>query len=258
MVFITQLQEYLHHVAAQQYEKVEVLSFNLYFHPSEQLTFFNYGIPTVTEIESIGTALATVRTEFANRNRRTRFEFLQEFNPQLGNFLSQDGFIKESSQPLMICSAETYMPHANLADLKIQEITENSEAGAFQQFLTLQSRGLVVKIAKTVSLESARQFSQMLGRGRAYIGWLAGEPVAVGMINAPSNGICELVGLATLAEYRRQGIATAISSKAIEQAFDRGVEIVFLTAANQLAGRVYKKIGFENYTTALAYIDKEI
>ena len=76
-------------------------------------------------------------------------------------------------------------------------------------------------------------------------------------VNAPRNGICELVGLATLAEYRRQGIATAISSKAIEQAFDRGVGTVFLTAANELAGRVYKKIGFENYTIVLAYIDSE-
>jgi len=257
MINITQLQEYLHHIADQQYETVKIPSFNLYFHPSELLTFFNYGIPTVTEIETIGKALSTVRTEFAKRNRRARFEFLEEFNPQLGEILSQCGFDEESRQNLMVCSSETYVPNANVADLVIEEITKNSEFGAFHQYLTTQSQGFGEGDAEAVKLESAQQLSQMLGQGRAYVGWLAGEPVAVGMVTAPYNGICELAGLATLAEYRCQGIATAISGKAIEQAYAQGVEIVFLTAADKQAGRVYQKIGFENFTIVLAYIDKE-
>ena len=96
MISITQLQEYLHHIAQQQYEAVKIPTFTLYFHPSDTLTFFNYGIPNVTEIETIGAALTTVRTEFSNRNRRVRFEYLEEFNPKLGTILRQNGFIEES------------------------------------------------------------------------------------------------------------------------------------------------------------------
>ena len=69
--------------------------------------------------------------------------------------------------------------------------------------------------------ESAQQFLRMLGQGRAYIGLLEEKPVAVGMVTETYNGICELTGLATLPNYRRQGIATAIASNAVAQAFDR-------------------------------------
>lgn len=51
MISITQLQEYLHLNAQQQYEAVKIPYSTLYFHPSEALTFFNYGIPNVTEVE---------------------------------------------------------------------------------------------------------------------------------------------------------------------------------------------------------------
>ena len=84
---------------------------------------------------------------------------------------------------------------------------------------------------------------------------MAGKPVAVGMVSEAYNSICELVGLATLADYRRQGIATAITREAVARAFEHGTEVVFLTAADERAGRVYQKVGFANYTTVLAYID---
>jgi predicted acetyltransferase len=75
------------------------------------------------------------------------------------------------------------------------------------------------------------------------------------MVTEPYNGICELAGLATLSTYRRLGFATAITSKAVSQAFENGVEIVFLTAADERAGRVYQKVGFEKFTSILAYVD---
>ena len=257
MISITQLQEYLHHIAQQQYETVKIPTFTLYFHPNETLTFFNYGIPNVTEIDTIGAALTTVRTEFSNRNRRARFEYLEEFNPKLGTILRQNGFIEESRQYLMVCSAETYLSNADVTHLVIKEITENSEVSAAQQFLTVQGWGFGGEETEVATAESAQQFLRMLGKGRAYVGLLAGKPVAVGMVTEIYNGICELAGLATLAAYRCQGIATAITSKAVEQAFERGADVVFLTAADEQAGRVYQKVGFENYTTVLAYVDSD-
>jgi ribosomal protein S18 acetylase RimI-like enzyme len=258
MISLAQFQEYFHHIAEQQYETVKIPSFTLYFHPSEPLPFFNYGIPTETEIETIGTVLTSVRAEFASRNRRARFEYLEKFNPSLGAILKQQGFKEESRDVLMVCNPDTYVPSANMADLVIEEITEHSDVGDAQQFLTIQARGFGGEGTEVANVESARHFLRMLGQGRAYIGRLIGAPVAVGMIMETYNGICELAGLATLAEYRRQGIATAITSLAVEQAFDHGAEVVFLTAADERAGRVYQKIGFENYTIVLAYIDNHI
>jgi ribosomal protein S18 acetylase RimI-like enzyme len=255
MTFITQLQESLHHIAERQYETVRIPPFILYFHPREPLTFFNYGIPNITEIEAIEPALITVRNEFANRNRRARFEFLEEYNPQLGTILSQNGFVEESRQNLMVCNPATYAPNTTETDLVIEELTHSSDVSAAQQFLTIQSCGFGGEETEVASLESAQQFLQMLGQGKAFVGWLAGKPVAVGMVSEPYNSICELAGLATLADYRRQGIATAITREAVARAFEYGTEVVFLTAADERAGRVYQKVGFANCTTVLAYID---
>ena len=257
MISITQLQEYLHYIAQQQYEMVNVPNFTLYFHPSEELTFFNYGIPNLPEITTVGTALVTVRNEFANRNRLARFEYLEAFNPHLAAILKQNGFIEESRQYLMVCNVETVLSTANVANLVIETITENSDVSSAQRFLSIQSWGFGGDETKAATKESAQQFLRMLGQGRAYLGLLAEKPVAVGMITEPYNGICELAGLATLPDFRRQGIATAIASNAVVQAFDRDVESVFLTAADEQAGRVYQKVGFENYTIVLAYVDKE-
>jgi GNAT superfamily N-acetyltransferase len=257
MISITYLQEYLHHIAQQQYEAVKIPYFTLYFHPSDELTFFNYGIPNVSKIATMGKTFTTLRTEFANRNRRVRIEYLEEFNPKLGKMLKQNGFVEDSRQYLMVCSAETYSPKGNVANFVIKEITENSNLSAAQRFLTIQGRGFGGEPSEVVTVERAQQFLRMLGKGRAYVGLLAGKPVAVGMVTGPYNGICELAGLATLSAYRRHGIATAVTSKAVKQAFEDGVENVFLTAADERAGRVYQKVGFENYTTVLAYVDSD-
>ena len=160
MISITQLQEYLHHIAQQQYETVKIPTFTLYFHPNETLTFFNYGIPNVTEIDTIGAALTTVRTEFSNRNRRARFEYLEEFNPKLGTILRQNGFIEESRQYLMVCSAETYLSNADVTHLVIKEITENSEVSAAQQFLTVQGWGLAGKRPKLLPQKVPSNFCE--------------------------------------------------------------------------------------------------
>jgi len=257
MISIIQLQEYLHHIAQQQYEAVKIPYFTLYFHPSETLKYFNYGIPHVIEIETIETTLTIARAEFASRNRRARFEYLEEFDPKLGAILRQSGFIEESQQYLMVCSPKTFSSNARVPNLVIEEITENSGVSAAQRFLTIQGRGFGGEVTELATAESAQQFLRMLGKGRAYVGLLAGKPVAVGMVTESYNGICELAGLATLSAYRRQGIATAITSKTVEQAFEKGAEVVILTAADEHAGRVYQKVGFENYTIMLAYIDND-
>jgi hypothetical protein len=80
--------------------------------------------------------------------------------------LRQNGFIEESRQYLMVCSTETYSSNANVADLVIREITENSEVSTAQQFLTIQSWGFGGEETEVAIAESARQFLRMLGKGR--------------------------------------------------------------------------------------------
>ena len=60
-----------------------------------------------------------------------------------------------------------------------------------------------------------------------------------------SDGVTELVGIATLTEYRRRGYGGALTTFAAQSAFANGASLVFLTAADEAAGRVYQRVGFQ-------------
>jgi len=61
------------------------------------------------------------------------------------------------------------------------------------------------------------------------------------------------VGITTLAEYRRQGIGAALTAAMTRAAFDSGVEVVFLIAANEAARRLYERLGFRTVAKLLEY-----
>jgi ribosomal protein S18 acetylase RimI-like enzyme len=76
------------------------------------------------------------------------------------------------------------------------------------------------------------------------------------MYTAPLDGLTELAGGTTLEAYRRRGIGAAMVAAAAAAAFERGVEITFLTAASEYASHVFQRAGFEWYGTGLAYADE--
>jgi predicted GNAT family acetyltransferase len=64
-------------------------------------------------------------------------------------------------------------------------------------------------------------------------------------------------GTTTLAEFRRRGIAAALTAHMVATAFAHGVEVVCLSAAGEHAGWVYERVGFQPFATMLAYIAPE-
>ncbi|HLF75923.1 MAG TPA: GNAT family N-acetyltransferase [Dehalococcoidia bacterium] len=79
--------------------------------------------------------------------------------------------------------------------------------------------------------------------------YLDDRPVAVGS-HQPVAGVTEIVGVATLPAYRRRGLATAVVDLLIEDALQRGVETIFLSADDDDVARVYERLGFRRVATA--------
>lgn len=65
-----------------------------------------------------------------------------------------------------------------------------------------------------------------------------------GSLTHPHQGVAEAAGIATLPESRRMGIADAVTAALCAEAFRRGMTVVFLTAADEAAGRIYTRAGF--------------
>lgn len=77
-------------------------------------------------------------------------------------------------------------------------------------------------------------------------------PMAVGShqpVQVAGEWISELVGLGTLAEYRGRGLAAAIASALAEHA-SAFCDLVFLSAGDSDAARVYERAGFIRVGTA--------
>ncbi|MBE2317124.1 GNAT family N-acetyltransferase [Solirubrobacter sp. CPCC 204708] len=83
------------------------------------------------------------------------------------------------------------------------------------------------------------------GITRMAIATIGEDVVAVGQ-HQPVADVTEIVGVATVPEARRRGIAGALTARLVE---DAAADIVFLSAGED-AARVYARLGFERHGTA--------
>jgi ribosomal protein S18 acetylase RimI-like enzyme len=262
---IDALQAYLRRVAALQYETVPLPGLTLYFHPSDDLIFFNYAIPDpgwagAGPPGALDVSLARMRAECAARRRRPRFEFIHEAAPGLDAALRAAGFVEQARQSLMVCTAATVRAAPPVPGLHIQEWDGAAPLDALQAVLTVQRRGFDPGDAGSATPDEARHLARTLGGGRAFLARLDGQAAAAGIYSAPLEAgpqgtrFAEIAGLATLAPFRRRGIATALAARAAQSALDRGVDVVCLVAEDERAGRVYERVGFRARATRLAYV----
>ena len=77
----------------------------------------------------------------------------------------------------------------------------------------------------------------------------AAGPVCVGW-HQPVDDTTEVVGVATLPCARRRGLAASLTAKLVEDALERGVSTIFLTAGSDDVARVYARVGFERVGTS--------
>jgi GNAT superfamily N-acetyltransferase len=257
MFSVARLQAYLRHNARKQYEAVAVPPFTLFFHPTSAFPFFNYAIPDEPCAGDLTGALTMVREQFTVRSRQPRFEFIEEFAPDLPPSLREAGLIEEERQQGMLCTPETYQSGPEAAGLTIAQLTAASSVGEAQDFVTVQMQGFNPDQTQPATEADATQFLADLREGVAFLARLAGQPVGAGLYTTPFGGLTEVTGLATLKPFRRRGIATAVVAMAAQIAFRQGVEAIYLTAADEQAGRVYERVGFHRFVTMLTYAEAQ-
>lgn len=251
------LQAYMRAAAAGTHDAVEVPPFELFFNPNDALRFYNYGVPAEPVRDISPETMARLRAEFARRERLLRFEFIEQYAPHFGAALAAAGLVEEGRNPLMVCTPETFHPAPLVPSLEIRPLAPASPSADLAAFISVQGRSFGEEDRVEATDAQVEDLRRRSGQGSSYfLGLLDGEPVVAGAYTAPLDGFTELVGIATLAEYRRRGIASALTAAMIRTAFRAGVRIAFLGAADERAGRVYERVGFRPYATALAYCEE--
>lgn len=253
MLTFDRIQAQLRASAQQNYEAVAAPPFTYFFNPDDPALWSNYAIPDSPVGGDLTVALTALVDAFRARERLPRFEFIEEFAPQLAPALVAQGFIEEMRALLMVCTPATYQPVESIADVMVVELTEIAPLAAIQEFLTVQRRGFGNEDASAVAASEAQQFRDRFQTTRVFAARVDNQIVSAGCLLPAHGGLTEIAGIATLRTFRRQGLATLLTASAVQAAFAQGLEAVFLTAGSAEAGRVYERVGFRPTGSGLAY-----
>jgi GNAT superfamily N-acetyltransferase len=66
----------------------------------------------------------------------------------------------------------------------------------------------------------------------------------------PVGEVSAIVGVATLPSARRRGLAALVTARLVQDARERGAELVFIEAGDADVARIYGRLGFERVGTA--------
>jgi ribosomal protein S18 acetylase RimI-like enzyme len=267
---IRRIQSFLRENVRKNHDVVEVPLFTLFFHPNDRNKYFNYAIPNRPTGGDLSAVLDGVRAEFHQRGRVARFEFFEAFAPDLPRSLRTAGFIEEGRQWSMVCTPETFRPAPPVAGVTVVEVTPESPDKDVADFIVAQRQGFDPQDTSLPTPDAINQarVDFLLGGWHALLARVEQEPAAApaaasavpaaaAVFSDPTDAISEVAGIATRVAYRRRGIASLLTSYAVQGAFARGAEIATLTAEDEAAGRVYERVGFAPFSIMLAYIDQE-
>lgn len=71
-----------------------------------------------------------------------------------------------------------------------------------------------------------------------------GEPAGAGVCSVPGNQTTEIASIGVRVPFRRRGIAGALTTRLVQEAFNAGVTVAFLMAAHEEEARIYTRAGF--------------
>ena len=252
---INRIQSYLREIARWQYGALLLPPFTLFFHPDDDLKYFNYAIPDRPCGGDLGGVLADLRREFHQRGRLPRFEFFEAFAPELPASLRAAGFHEEERQWSMLCTPVSLRDAPPVPGLEIVALAPDSSRQDILDFLIAQQEGFNPQENAHPGDEDVQRACQDFSRAHAFLARIKGQSAGAAVFTQPIAGVCEVAGIATRAAFRRRGIATALTAFATRTAFDLGVQTACLTAADERAGRVYERVGFAPFSIMLAYSD---
>jgi len=222
-------------------------------HPTSEMVWINYATPVEpTSAEALTSSLmADLRAIFHAHRRIPRFEFIETLHPLLANWLEAHGLTLQLRAPLMVCGKGDLKP-CFAPGMTIHEIRADADQALLAEFIRVTRRSFATAPIEPSAADLIEQ-RELLSSGRQRLCHAAfeGRMVACGVMQASA----ELGGVATLPEFRRRGAAAAVSTQLVLRHFSEGGQVVWLSAGDEAAHRLYAKIGFREAGAVLNYIE---
>jgi ribosomal protein S18 acetylase RimI-like enzyme len=191
------------------------------------------------------------------------FEWVAEVSPGLAAAARTAG-LRVHEHPLLVLEPAAWRPvpsppgavvrivPAGAPDLATLRAVASLAFGEPGTAVGATGRAEVAAAAAAVSAASVHDLRERLRSGLTALAaaYDAEGPLAVGS-HQPVGAVSEIAGVGTLPAARRRGLAAAVTSALVGDALGRGIDVVFLSAADEDVARVYRRLGFEPIATAM-------
>ncbi|MEV6928313.1 GNAT family N-acetyltransferase [Dactylosporangium sp. NPDC051485] len=198
----------------------------------------NYATP-VPGAEITAADVVDLVTAFAGRP--PRLEYVTSCAPGLEKLLLDAGFAVEVRNEYLTCTPATLVPHPVPAGFELF-IPESD--GEIAGVIAVQNEAFGSPgNADPAAIDRQRRVRR---HGGVFVGARTtdGRYAGGGGTVVPSDGICEVGGIAVGAAHRRRGLAGAITAAIAGRLFGAGIEVAWLEASGGDSWRVYERVGF--------------
>jgi ribosomal protein S18 acetylase RimI-like enzyme len=221
-----------------------------------------YGRPRLGPVEDVGPDdVAAVRARQRELGVREAFEWVHETTPSLASAAVAAG-LQVLQVPLLALDAQDWAPPPapDGIALRMLEAGDRSlpAAQAVVELAFAQAGTEVGEVGTEARDLAAAQLGDLgFLHDRIRTGLTAmavAESEADGPLGAGSHQVVgaasEVTGVGTLPASRRRGIGAAVTGRLVQDALERGVEVVYLSAADDDVARAYERLGFRRVGTA--------
>jgi ribosomal protein S18 acetylase RimI-like enzyme len=202
----------------------------------------NYATP-LRDADITATDVADLVEQFRAVSRKPRLEYVVSTAPMLEKLLLAAGFTVEERHEYLVCTSSTLAAGPVPAGFALREPATPAERHAM-----IDAQNAAFGGDATPSDADVARLTRVQSQGGVAImavtadrpGTTAGGGLAV----APNGGVSEVAGIAVRPEFRRRGLAGAITAEVTTRLFAAGVEVAWLEASGPDSWRVYERVGY--------------
>jgi ribosomal protein S18 acetylase RimI-like enzyme len=187
---------------------------------------------------------------FRERRRIPRLEYVEDSAPDVERVLLAAGFTVERRTPVMISTPDTHLTPREPAGITVREAVSDAD---FAAAAVVQHHAYGVPVPP--GMEDIARLARVAERG-GVVGIAAddasGDVVGSGLVDVtgPEDPVGELAAVGVRTEFRRRGIASALSAHLARTAHARGIGLVFLEAEPDEES-IYRRTGFTDVSTKI-------
>ena len=231
-------------------------SFSTERHGPFALTYnrkFRYAEAALAERRATDDAIAAGLRQVSDRVRdidcELEFAFNERMWPNLADALAATELVLDKREPLLVCTPDALAPKSapHVRTEILGGMSPPSQFDAFNDVIAenmARPRPLPLEVTLATLVEASSC--------RAIVAWLDDLPVGTGY-SWLDRGRVEITRMHTLQAARRRGVASAVVSALITDAFERGGDLAWLTASGRPAQALYEKVGFRSLGQRLFY-----